>query len=206
MKKRTGITLVAMVLIALASAGSTVIQLAWDPPVPSDNVVGYRLHYGAASRTNSGGYDASIDMGNVLQGSVPGLSPTTTHYFAVTAISASSNESPYSAEVVWDNDPPAISLSTNRVTLRPNADGTAPLFDCLPLATISDNCTKDADLLTGQVPPQGTPVPIGKLRVAVWAEDEAGNHAEAFVTTIVRKSPGITDTPPAPTGSFFKIL
>lgn len=71
-----------------------VLQLSWNANLEAD-VVGYKLYHG----TNPGRYDAPIlvQNGTTYQyaTSVPGP-----HYFAVSAVDSSQNESPKSQEVV----------------------------------------------------------------------------------------------------------
>jgi hypothetical protein len=73
---------------------STTVTLAWDRSV-SDNVAGYKLHYGTAC----GVYESVADVGNVTTFTVTGLQPGVRYYFAATAYSSAGMESAYSNEV-----------------------------------------------------------------------------------------------------------
>ena len=71
-----------------ASASGSV-TLAWDPN-PGNTVVGYHLYVGGASRN----YTNMIDTGSATSGTVSGLVPGKTYYFAVTAYDVIGLESP----------------------------------------------------------------------------------------------------------------
>ena len=79
---------------------SRAVTLTWAANDPIENVTGYRIHYGLASRVYSG----SKDVGNVtsyeLEYIIPTLEEGKTYYLAATAYSDSA-ESDYSAEVVY---------------------------------------------------------------------------------------------------------
>ena len=63
-------------------------SLAWDP-VPDTDVAGYRVYYG----TSPTAYTASVDVGNVTQTTISGLTDCTTYYFGVKAYDTAANES-----------------------------------------------------------------------------------------------------------------
>jgi len=77
------------------------VTLQWNADAvttnPGTNPVGYHMWVG----TSSGNYTESIDEGNVTTGTVIGLAPATTYYFAVTAYNAAGVDSPYSNEVSY---------------------------------------------------------------------------------------------------------
>jgi hypothetical protein len=76
------------------SQGSYAVKLAWNASSSTD-VTGYRIHYGTASGT----YTASIVVGNVTSGTVPGLAEGVTYHFAVSAFNAAGLASGYSNDV-----------------------------------------------------------------------------------------------------------
>ena len=79
--------------------------LAWDANPAEELVTGYRVHWGAASRT----YTGSQDVGPVLGLDLSALTPPL--YFAVTAYDGTGAVSGYSEEVLWQTsgtDPPTI--------------------------------------------------------------------------------------------------
>ena len=91
--------LIALLLGALTStlnAQTLDVSLAWDPN-PETDIAGYRLYYG----TEPGVYSAPVDVGNVVTGVVPGLSPGTLYYFAATAYNTSGLESDFSDEISY---------------------------------------------------------------------------------------------------------
>jgi hypothetical protein len=75
-------------------SGPYSVTLAWEPS-PSTNVTGYDVYYG----TVSGNYTNSILVGNVMTNTVSGLSSGHTYYFAITAVEANGQESPFSNQI-----------------------------------------------------------------------------------------------------------
>jgi hypothetical protein len=82
-------------LLGAQNLYATPIRLAWDPS-PSPGILGYKLHYGTASRS----YSYHVDVGLSTECLIGDLLPRTIYYFAVTAYNGSA-ESDYSAEVVY---------------------------------------------------------------------------------------------------------
>ncbi len=84
------------------------VTLSWDPS-PSDDVAGYRLHYGQ----QSGNYANTMDVGKRLTTDVANLIDGTTYYFTVTAYDAEGNESDASEEFHYMPSPAVLlNLST----------------------------------------------------------------------------------------------
>jgi fibronectin type 3 domain-containing protein len=85
-----------MLIVFLMAPGvhSAQVTLAWDPNQEND-LAGYRLYYGSASRN----YSQVIDVGNANQHNVSGLAAGATYYFAVTAYNSQGLESNYSQEL-----------------------------------------------------------------------------------------------------------
>ena len=98
--KITGLTKFLGVLLLLVALRTTVqagsISFSWNPS-PDPIVVGYRIHYGAAS----GDYTDEISAGSATNATISGLIPGTTYYFAVTTYSSLGTESPLSSEVSY---------------------------------------------------------------------------------------------------------
>jgi len=72
------------------------VNLKWNRS-PSSEVTGYRIYYGAASRS----YSTSIMVGNVTNNTVLGLNSGDTYFFTVAAYTASGLESPFSNELLY---------------------------------------------------------------------------------------------------------
>src|SRR5262249_29262359 len=78
-----------------AEAGS--VTLAWDP-VAAPSLQGYILYYATTSGAVSGVYTNSVDVGNVTQWTIPGLTDGVRYFFNVRAYDAS-GQSPFAPEV-----------------------------------------------------------------------------------------------------------
>jgi Bacterial Ig-like domain/Fibronectin type III domain len=90
---RTLIRSLALLAASLVIASSVPVRagtvaIAWDP-VPDTDVAGYRVYYG----TSPTSYTSSVDVGNVTQTTVSGLTDCTTYYFGVKAYDTAANES-----------------------------------------------------------------------------------------------------------------
>lgn len=87
-------------LLILAAPGTRAhaasVPLAWDPSTNA-SVGGYKIYYGIASRD----YTASVDVGNVTNAVITGLSVNTTYYFAATTYDTFGVESGFSSEVTY---------------------------------------------------------------------------------------------------------
>lgn len=100
-------------ILALSS-----VTLEWDE-IPSADIAGYRLHYGAAPLT----YTNMLSVGNLTRATVSGLVEGTTYFFVVTATDSSCVESRYSDEIAYKVPlpanrrasaiPPTLSLTAN---------------------------------------------------------------------------------------------
>lgn len=95
--------MISIILIAgMVSAAE--VTLAWDANTESD-LAGYRLYYGLSS----GVYGDPVDVGNVTEYTLTGITPNVDVYYAATAYDTSGNESGYSEELVHiiDTESPA---------------------------------------------------------------------------------------------------
>jgi fibronectin type 3 domain-containing protein len=80
-------------------------NLVWSPVLDED-IVGYKVYYGTASRT----YGAPVDVGNQTSYSLAGFETGQIYYFAVKAYNTAGVESEFSEELAWTNSgstPPA---------------------------------------------------------------------------------------------------
>jgi len=99
--------LLAALLSITPSAYGLDVTLAWDANTEPD-LAGYRLHYKTdapgAPYTGTGATegDSPIDVFDVTQFTVHGLTDGVTYYFVVTAYDSENNESGYSNEVSYD--------------------------------------------------------------------------------------------------------
>ena len=85
------------IFVLFAGPGYTAqVTFAWKPNT-GENIAGYRIYYGTASRV----YNWFFDVGNASTYTVTDLPDGGTYYFAATAYDASGIESTYSAEVIW---------------------------------------------------------------------------------------------------------
>lgn len=104
-------SLVLAILTVASAAGAPAFagtaSLAWDPVTDVD-LAGYRVYYG----TSPGVYTQSVDVGNVTQTTITGLTDCTNYYFGVKAYDTAANESAsYSNEISgWSR--PTVASST----------------------------------------------------------------------------------------------
>jgi len=165
--------LMAVILLAafnVCEAAS--VSIAWDPPIASNGVTGYKIYHGPMSR----GYTASGDAGNVCSGRVDNLNPKQTHYFALTAYNSHNNESEYSAELVWDNEAPVL---TAPASIEIELEAGAPLVvpDYRLLVTVVDDFSTGLEVT--QTPAAGAPLVAGMV-IEFSSTDEAGNKGTAL--------------------------
>lgn len=89
-----------MTFVSIVSAAG--VTLAWDGS--SGEVSGYRIYYG----TSAGHYTQNVELGNVTQHTLSGLSEGVTYFFVVRAFN-SAGESGNSNMISWasqDTTPP----------------------------------------------------------------------------------------------------
>lgn len=123
------VTLLSL-FVSVSSAFSASVTLAWNQN-PEPNILGYRLHYGTASRN----YTTNVDVGNVTNGTISTLNNGTTYFFAATAYNTSGSESGFSNEVIFST---SGSSPTPSPTSPPTPTGTpSPIPTASPIPTIS---------------------------------------------------------------------
>jgi hypothetical protein len=103
------LALLAAVLCALAGrpASAGTISVAWDPVTVSD-LAGYRVYYG----TSPTSYAQSVDVGNVTQTTLSGLTDCTTYYIGVKAYDTAGNESTTFSNQIQGWSRPVVTSST----------------------------------------------------------------------------------------------
>lgn len=167
----------AVCLNVADSTRAAEVSIAWDPPSPSNSVVGYKVYYGFASRD----YTTSVDAGNMTTCTIDGLSPSITYYFAITAYNSSSNESGYSSELVWDNVPPTIS-APDEIELLEDPSQLVLMPDLRQHITVIDDVSPNSGIVISQEPTPGTKLLNDQSWVSFAAKDEAGNSSGRIVT------------------------
>ena len=105
----------ASLLAVSSSSAAQTVSLTWSPS-PDQNVAGYNVYYGVASRV----YTNKMDVGSVTNATVTGLIEGVTYYFAATAYNILGVESDYSEEVFYTvpgagstNFPPTLNSIAN---------------------------------------------------------------------------------------------
>jgi len=91
--------LLLLLTATATNAGQRDVTLAWDANTEED-LAGYQIHYG----TEAGNYTTTIDVGNVIQYTIPGLEEGTEYNFAATAYDNAEperNESKLSVPLVY---------------------------------------------------------------------------------------------------------
>ena len=136
------ISLFAALLISGVPAKAAEITLAWDPNV-EQNVSGYKVYNGTASRNYSG----SVDVGNWTSCVMSGLEPGRTYYFAAKAYNATGSESDYSSEVVY-SAPAACSFSLSPASQTYSSSGGAGSVSVSAGSTCSWTAVSGASWLT----------------------------------------------------------
>lgn len=105
-----------VMFLALPALATVSIPLAWTPGV-DPNITGYKIYYGLAS----GVYTNSVDVGNVTNATITGLSGNTTYYFAATAYNADGTLSDFSNESTVDVMTPPTMNALGSLSINENA-------------------------------------------------------------------------------------
>jgi len=85
------------------------LNLEWNAS-SSPGINGYRIYYGSSS----GNYTNTITLGNIANGSVPGLTGGITYYFAITAVDTNGVESTFSNELNYQLGLPGAKMTAHR--------------------------------------------------------------------------------------------
>jgi len=88
------LSLILLGWLLAAQVNAATLTVTWAPNSEAD-LAGYKVYFGTAPRT----YGSPISIGpTVTSYHLTGLSPSTTHYVALTAFDTSANESDFSEE------------------------------------------------------------------------------------------------------------
>ena len=192
------IMLVAIILLpAVAFAGTATVRWQADTELDLD---GYRIYHGTASRS----YGPPINVGNVTNYTIDNLEEGKTHYFTVTALDLSGNESGYSQEVskiIVDTQNPDLAITTpttesNYITSDLVIDLAGNASDNVGVVEIAwKNSLGGSGVGSGTNPWSITNIVLaeGENVIVVTAVDSAGNEGSASLF--------ITFTPPDTTAS-----
>lgn len=106
------------------SASGLNVKLGWKPS-PSTNASGYLLNWGYATGQSTN----QLDVGNVTNTTVNGLTSSTTYYFNIVGYDVAGNQSPPSNELAYTT-PPILSLQspgqgTNAASMSLNFQGSS---------------------------------------------------------------------------------
>jgi hypothetical protein len=117
---RNTLALAALIFLGFsATAQGQTVRLTWDAN-PENNIAGYTIVYGTTSRN----YTSSLNVGNVTEAVVPGLTIGRTYFFAVRAVNVAGQQSAPSGEVAATIQPPAIALpSSSQLIWRNSTNG-----------------------------------------------------------------------------------
>ena len=100
---------VSLISVYAAEAQTSSVKLAWNPSA-GPQLAGYRIYDGVSSHT----YTNIVQVGNVTNATISGLTVGVTYFFSVTAYDTSGLESPFSNEIsykVTNSTLPTISLT-----------------------------------------------------------------------------------------------
>jgi len=93
------VSILSMLISALAvcyeTSAAETLQLAWNPETGT-TAVGYKVHYGTASKT----YNTVVDVGTNISATITNCKAGGNYYFAVAAYNSAKVEGPLSTEVM----------------------------------------------------------------------------------------------------------
>jgi hypothetical protein len=85
-----------LLMLQIPAKADSSVTLVWAPS-SDPNASGYNVYFG----TTSHNYTSMVTVGNTTSATIPGLTPGTTYYFAITTYDMSGNESVFSSEVSY---------------------------------------------------------------------------------------------------------
>ncbi len=205
MRKRGFLCFISAILFLLPSflwAGTATVQ--WQADSETD-LKEYRVYHGTASRS----YEAPLPVGKVTSYTLNNLTDGVTHYFAVTAVDTSNNESGFSAEVskslvsASDTLAPKVSIlspttsgsyttSTSSITVGGSASDTVGVTQVTWSKSGGGSGTATG---TTSWSASGISLASGQNTITVTAKDAAGNQGTAVIT-VTYNPPSAGDTQP----------
>ena len=191
----------ACVIVVGRSAYGGTASLAWDP-VPDSDVAGYHLYYGTASRV----YTQSVDVGNVTQTTISGLTDCTNYFFAVKAYDTGANESTsYSNEIQGWPRPVVASATpstaeqgrTLRLTIAGSNFQTGAMADFSSAGiTVNSTSVNACGQLTINIT-IGDTATVGASDLSVTNSDGTSGTRTAIFTVHAANPPTVVSTTPA---------
>ena len=187
---------IAATLSLACAACASAARLEWDANQDGGLTVGYKIHYGLASRQ----YTNTVDVGNVTEWPIPAEWPRNQDYFfAATAYSATGQESGYSNEAIYYADeipPPApptdVRITFQEIELEPPmainpslAVAVAATFDYRTNTTLSKPTgTVDGDFLLAAItvgaPDQTVTAPAGWTQIGSTVTITGRNNLQIY--------------------------
>lgn len=188
-------TTTLLIALFLLLSGSAYSGITWTY-VPSDTTIncGDSEHFTntgqptAATDCAMGGIsitftDAKIQSGACIKDSV------ITRTWVVTDACANMETFDQVITIVDTTGPVTLCPSTQVLKALDGVDEN--ILDYVPLASISDPCTDDMDLVIVQTPPAGTNLPLGSHTINIQATDVCGNSADCDFILEVYDTAGI---------------
>ena len=192
---------IAFVLGVLASVlpfsllAASSVTLAWNPSTGT-NIAGYRIYYGATSRT----YTNTVAVGNVTTATISNLVSGATYYFAATAYDTSNLESDFSNEASTNTlGSPIIVLTSpaNNATFAAPATislaaGVSPNGHSITRVQFYNGTTLLGEDASAPYSFSWSSVPIGSYSLTARLVYDVGS-------TLSSTAANVTVTPPLPT-------
>ena len=93
---------------------------------------------------------------------------------------------------IEDNTNPVITCPSNQMQIAANGTDTV-LLDYTSMATVSDNCSSNANITVTQSPAVGSTQNVGTVNVTLTATDECGNTSNCNFDVDITNTTGIVD-------------
>jgi hypothetical protein len=198
--RTVAITFLALLTAASLPAVAGTVSLAWDSVADTD-LAGYRIYYG----TSPGVYTQSVDVGNVTQTTISGLTDCANYYFGVKAYDTAANESTnYSNEIQgWSR--PTVTSATPAAAEQGRAlaltiagtnfqAGASTLFSTAGI-TVNSTTVNACGQLTVNVT-IGAAAAVGASNIEVTNPDTVFGTGNALFTVQATVAPTVSSTTP----------